>query len=136
MVAVAFSPDGEVLAAGAANDNKIRFWQVKNGQALGTLIGHNGTVAELAFSPDGKRLASSSYDQTIGLWDLQTLRHGHSLRPAPITHRTGRGPCLVCCLSPDSKLLVSGSKDQTVRLWDTASGGYRRARSSRPYGGD
>ncbi|MFZ4656055.1 MAG: tetratricopeptide repeat protein [Caldilineaceae bacterium] len=126
IVALAFSPDGQILAAGAANDNKIRFWQVKNGQPLGVLVGHSGAVAELAFSPDGKRLASSSYDYTICLWDLQSLGLAAFDRQQPLhilrDHEAG-----VWCVafSPDGKLLASGSKDQTVRLWDTTTGQLR-----------
>ncbi|MEZ4869251.1 MAG: tetratricopeptide repeat protein [Caldilineaceae bacterium] len=125
MVSLAFSPDGQVLAAGAANDNKIRFWQVKTGQPLGALVGHSGMVAELSFSPDGKRLASSSYDQTICLWDLQTLGTTafYTQRPLQILREHEAGVwCVV--FSPDGQRLASGGKDQSVRLWDVGESWY------------
>lgn len=119
MVSLAFSPDGQVLAAGAANDNKIRFWQVKTGQPLGTLVGHSGMVAELAFSPDGKRLASSSYDQTICLWELQTLGTATFYTQPPVQTLRGHEAGVWCVVfSPDGRYLASASKDQSVRLWD------------------
>ena len=67
MAAVAFSPDGRLLAA-PGNDNAIRVWDVGARKELARLRGHRRTVSSLAFSPDGSQLASGSTDGTVRIW--------------------------------------------------------------------
>jgi WD40 repeat protein len=78
-------------------------------------IGFTGPVNAIAFSPDGKLLASGGQDHTIELWDVADRREwrllgGHS------------GGVNSLAFSPNGKILASGSDDKTVKLWDVTSG--------------
>ena len=112
--AVAFSPDGKLLATGSS-DGVVRCCEVTSGKELLSCKGHSDWVRSVAFSPDGKTLASGSRDKTIKLWDcrsgecLQTWQ-GHSNWVHSVV------------FSPDGKTLASGSRDKTIKLWDCRSG--------------
>jgi serine/threonine protein kinase/WD40 repeat protein len=76
---------------------------------------HTRAVQQLALSPDGKILASSSSDQTVRLWNLDNGQLIHTLEGHT-------GDVGVVAFSPDGKVLASGSHDTTVKWWDVASG--------------
>jgi WD40 repeat protein len=126
--AVAFSPDGQRLASGASgdeysgapgDDRSIRLWDVETGVCVRTLQGHGRGVLSVAFSPDGRRLASGSADRTVRLWNAET---GACLRTFP--ERVQWVHSVV--FSPDGRRLAAGSGDLTISLWDVDTGACER----------
>jgi len=114
ITSVAFSPDGEVVAAGT-NEGQIHLWQVMDGQPLFTYEGHTDWVLAVAFSPTEQILASGSADHTIRLWDIRT---GQCLRT--LTGHTDW--ILSVAFSADGQTLASSGHDSTIRLWNVQRG--------------
>jgi len=72
LLAVRFSPDGNILAAIIDGDNNIAFWDIRTGKMINVLRGHTDGIEAITFSPDGRMLASGSFDKSIILWDVAT----------------------------------------------------------------
>src|SRR3990172_4035751 len=141
--AVSFGPDGKMLAT-AGRDNTIVLWNTATGKEIATLevqprkglagsigrwkslAGASQWVVTVAFSPDGKSLASGSSGKVVILWDVKTgeqekILEGHAGRVRSVA------------FSPDGKVLASGSEDNTVILWDAATGNEIRTLEGHSY---
>jgi RNA polymerase sigma factor (sigma-70 family) len=115
--ALALSRDGRTLAAGTY-DGPLHLWEVATGKLLRTLPGAREWVRAVAFSPDGKLLASTAgrSDQpgAVILWDTAAGKELRRLKTEKALH-----PLL---FSPDGKLLACGADGGTVSLWDVTAG--------------
>lgn len=116
-----FSPDGKLLAvAGGQPSAKgdLRLYQTTDWKLLAVLGGHEDVVASVCFRPDGKQLASASFDKTVRVWDLATHRTVRAL--------TGHSDFVYAVTwSGDGKFLATASKDRTAKLIDAATGKSR-----------
>jgi WD40 repeat protein/tetratricopeptide (TPR) repeat protein len=90
-------------------------WDAQTGQETLTLHGHTAPVTSVCFSPDGRRLASASYDNAVKVWEAQTGQEA-------LTLKGHTGPVTSVCFSPDGRRLASASYDQTVKVWDAQTG--------------
>src|SRR5262245_8804831 len=112
--AVAWSPDGKRLAAGA---DGVEIWNVETGIRLKRLEGHTGTIWSVAWSPDGRLLVSGGEDGTVRVWDADT---GASLQVLQ-----AHAYVLGVNWAPDSRHLVSSNRDEgSLDLWDALSGAH------------
>jgi WD40 repeat protein len=111
VTALAFSPNGSLLACGYDN-GMLKLWEMVSEYA-DDHPGHEDAIIALAFSQDGKIIASASHSGTIRLWDIRQACYTFQLQGSWVG---------VHCLafSPDGKLLASASFDKQIRLWDLA----------------
>lgn len=116
--AVAFSPEGNLLAAAGGNPSQfgeIKIYNVNDGKERITMRGHRDNIFSLAFSPDGKLIATCSYDKMVKLWDVASGQEIKNLKD----HTDA---VFAVAFSPDGKRLASAAADRTVKLWDVTTG--------------
>jgi hypothetical protein len=121
--ALAFSPDGALLASGATDptgletnrDTRVLIWNVAAGALAQTLTGHTDGINQLAFSPDGALLASASRDDTVMLWRVSDWQPA-----ATLGGHTAGATCFG--FSPDGAAVAVGAGDARIRIWRVADG--------------
>jgi len=110
-----FSPDGRTALATALHDHSLKLWDVSSGKTLQTFVGHESCVTDAAFSPDGSRIVSSSWDKTVRIWETST---GKPL----VIIRKHRAHVNGCAFLPDGNSIISTSDDKTIRISHAADG--------------
>jgi WD40 repeat protein len=108
----ALSPDGQTFVIGG-EEGKVALWHTRQPGPPTMLEGHKALVQCVAFSPDGKWIASASWDGTIGLWQPS----GRNIRFL----RGHNGAVWGVAFSRDGRTLASGANDGTIKLWNLAS---------------
>ncbi|HKY42632.1 MAG TPA: WD40 repeat domain-containing protein, partial [Pyrinomonadaceae bacterium] len=94
---------------------QVKLWDVASGREIGVIKGHGRGVTKVAFSRDGKLLASAASDHTIRIWDVATRSALQTLRG----HTAGIDSM---DFTPDGRMLASASEDGSTFLWDTTTG--------------
>jgi RNA polymerase sigma-70 factor (ECF subfamily) len=113
VTAVAFSPDGKLLATGSGR--WLTVWDASTGKEIRGLSGHEAQITAVQFSPDGKRMLTASMDGSVRIWDVET---GKEVRRVD-AHKAGVHSA---AFSPDGLLLATAGADGKVRVWDLALG--------------
>ena len=113
---IAFNPiEGEVAFASVSSDRRVILWEMETKTPLNILTAHTQAVKTLAFSPDGKLLATAGDDGSILIWDVDC----HKLVQTLSAHRW-----TISALSflADSSTLISASWDGNIKFWQVSSG--------------
>jgi WD40 repeat protein len=110
----AFSRDGTRVALGGTLGGPVRVWEVSTGREVAALAGHTERVTAVRFSPDGKRLVSSSWDDTAIVWRLDRNQREWTLKHGGDVHSVS--------FSSNGKWIATASNDRTAIVWDADSG--------------
>jgi WD40 repeat protein/class 3 adenylate cyclase len=125
----AWSPDGQRIITGAAMGDKpaskyaasdsgvrtARIWDAASGRELLSLKGHSDGLYAVAFSPDGQRVLTASWDKTAKVWEAAT---GREL----LTFKGHKEGICAAAWSPNGQRFVTGSWDHDAKIWDATTG--------------
>ena len=114
--AMAFSPDGQRLAASSGDQVRLWDWQQRSGPLADLHTGHSGRVTSVQYSPDGNWLVTASLDGTAKLWDLRLSQCAATF--APGTYKSGMS---VALFTPDGQSIITAGDDGQIRVWDVTS---------------
>ncbi len=112
--AIAFSPDNNLIIAGA-NDGNVKIWDVNSGKQIKAIIKHPDAIHSIAFSPNGNFFAVGLDSGAVALWDINYKERIRTLKGH-------QGKIYSLRFNKDGSLLASGSDDKTIRIWDMKSG--------------
>ncbi|KAH9834934.1 quinon protein alcohol dehydrogenase-like superfamily [Rhodofomes roseus] len=114
---VALSPDGKLLAYpdSRSEHRNVRIWNPQT-HIEQSCMEHTGVVTSLAFSPNGKHVASASWDDAVRVWDVQT---GDLVLP-PLRGHTRT--VWSVAFSPDARHIATCGRDKSIRIWDVTVG--------------
>lgn len=134
IMAVAFSPDGRMALSGSGAGDRVndtshiditpemdlsmRLWDLSTGDEIRRFEGHDHSVVDLAFGPDGRTAISGSHDGSLILWDLET---GEILQRMVNEDEAGFNRVTALAYSPDGRRALASS-DFSVNLWDLETG--------------
>jgi WD40 repeat protein/serine/threonine protein kinase len=111
--AVAPAPDGKTVLA--SYGKVAQLWDATTGEPRGAPLAHDQLIAAVAFSPDGRTVATVCFDSKVRLWSVATGKLvGAPLEHAELVHAVA--------FSPDGQAVLTGSQDRTARLWDATTG--------------
>jgi WD40 repeat protein len=123
----------------SAADKTLKTWDVASGVLIRTIRGHKEGLSDLAWSSDGRLIATASDDTTVGIWVVETVRGLYlheqlafvltEMYPNPFAKgandrylRGHKHYVFSVNYNPQSNLIVSGSFDETIKIWDAARG--------------
>ena len=126
VLSVAFHPDGQLLATGSgvpSRDGSLSFWKISDGTRTGVIEkAHLDTITGLAFSPDGRQIASSSTDRYLKIHTVATLELADQLE-GHTNH------VLDVAWSADGETLASAGADHVTKLWTVSTGKQKKTES-------
>jgi WD40 repeat protein len=113
---LAFHPNGKVLATASTVEKEIWLWDIARGERTHRLVGHSGYVMGSLFSPDGKCLASVSFDRSVRIWSLEGDEQVAQRLCGHLNWVNGE------VFTPDGKRLATAGFDGRVIVWDVVRG--------------